>query len=153
MLRLPPHLSAHLVGPGGTVLSEPEVLIAINFLRGGRYYYGNLIGLTDERGIATIERSEIELRFAMDRSTYPMDYKVDLEECDPSIEVTILSEAELSEARRAIDGNPGVSEAIQHAYAVARNALLRPAVSRVWADSLAGQSLVVFLTTGWANAD
>ena len=151
MLRLPPNLCVHLIDTSGIAMSESDVLIAVNFLRGGRYYYGNLIGLTDERGTATLERSEIELRFAMDRSTYPMDYKVDLEECDPSIEVIILSEAEVSEARRAVDGNPGISGAIRHAYTVARNALLRPALSRVWADSLAGQSLIVFLTTGWAN--
>lgn len=123
------------------------VLVALNTLVDGRYYYGNLVGLTDMGGSASIERHELDLRFAADQGMFPMDYKVPLDECDPFIEVSLMSRSELAEARAAVASSSFVSEDIRNAYAAARNELYRPSRARVWADLPKQSLLLVTLTT------
>ncbi|MGE3601145.1 MAG: hypothetical protein AB7N70_36995 [Dehalococcoidia bacterium] len=131
----------------GRALAAPNVLIAINVLHEGRYYYGNLIGLTDSNGRAELTRDELDLRFVADKVSYPMDYKIELEDADPLIEVTLLSEQEIAEARMAVDSSASVSPEISACYHRARNASFTPGMLRFWADLPGVNVAEVTLTT------
>lgn len=146
MLRLPTRLAASLLDVGGQPLAAADILVGINMLVEGRYYYGNLLGLTDGSGAVSIARDEIELRFAADRAMYAMDYKVDADDCDPLIEVFILSAAQIVAALEAIAASP-VSYDVDEAYRRARNAEFAPSIVKVWADLPKVPTLVVKLTT------
>src|SRR5205823_5564666 len=113
MLRLPSRIHAQLADVSGHSLAAADVLIALNILVEGRYYYGNLLGLTNRSGVASIARDELDLRFASDRANYPMDYKVALEECDPQIELAVLSEREIDQAKDAVAASPTISPDIR----------------------------------------
>lgn len=147
MLRLPARIEVRLTDLSGRALGAPQVLIGLNVLLNGRYYYGNLVGLTDDAGVARLRRDELDLRFASDRADYPMDYKVQLEDCDPLIEVVLISESEFAEASQATSSNPAVSSDIRASYAAARNSSYAPAVVRFWADLPKQQCVVVSLPT------
>lgn len=126
------------------------ILLALNTLVDGRYYYGNLVGLTDEHGSASVERHELDLRFAADQGMFPMDYKLALDECDPFIEVSLMSQNELADARAAVASSSFISDDIRNAYAAARNERYRPSRTRVWADMPKQSLLLVTLTTSEA---
>ena len=148
MLSLPSRIEAQLVGIEGSRLRAEDVLVGLNILRAGEYYYGNLVGLTDPDGIASVSRDELDLRFAADRVDYPMDYRTALEECDPLIEVCLLSGKEVSEAERGIASSPHVSDEIRRAYAKTSNQAFWPALVRVWAHLPGKRAVVVHLPTG-----
>lgn len=150
MLRLPARIEAHLEHLSGGSLPAADILVGINLLVSGRYYYGNLLGLTDSSGMASVSRDELELRFAADRAMYPMDYKVELGACDSFIEVFILSAEQIARAREAIAASP-VSYDIDEAYQRARNAAFTPTLARVWANLPGEQALMVHLTTSRAQ--
>lgn len=147
MLRLPTRIEAHLTDTAGHALREPAVLVAVNLLSHGRYYFGNLIGLTNENGVAVIEGVELELRYLDDRARYPMDYKLELSDCDELIEVVLLSGAELVQAREAMAQGSDVASSIRSQYGTARNDGFTPAVVRLIGDAPHGSSLKVFVTT------
>ena len=48
--------------PGGSIPAA-DILVGINLLVSDRYYYGNLLGLTDAAGVAIITRDELELAY------------------------------------------------------------------------------------------
>ena len=52
MLHLPEYIEVRLSNVNGVVANEGNILIAVNLLASGRYYYGNLIGLTSTAGVA-----------------------------------------------------------------------------------------------------
>ena len=76
-----------------------------------------------------------------------MGYKVTLDDCDPLVEVVLLSEAEVEQARVAVGATPSISPGIRNAYAQARNRLFSPSLARVWADLPTDSLLVVWLVT------
>lgn len=147
MLRLPGRVVVQLRDPSGRLLDTPDVLIAINVLHEGRYYYGNLVGLTDPRGQAQVTRDELERRFRADQATYPMDYRIALEDGDPIVEVAVLSEQELSAARVAVASSPVASPELRACYHRARNASFTPGMLRFWADLPGVTAAEVALTT------
>ena len=145
MLRLPMKVGAQLQDVDGHRMGAADVLIAINFLVNGRYYYGNLIGLTDQTGAVQLARDELDLRFAADRALFPMDYKVDLDDCDPIVEICLLSEGEIEAAKTAVQDSEFVTPEIRASYDSAKNACFRPVLTRVWADLPAQRGLHVLL--------
>lgn len=147
MLTLPRRITAQLVDPSGRHLAIRDVVIAINLLVQGRYYYGNVLGLTGPSGAVGLDRDELALRFASDQSLFPMDYKVDLEECDPMLEVTIMSSEEVEAALKGMVESKIGSPAIRADYERSRNAAVQPALSRVWGDLPGAGTLTVLLTT------
>ena len=146
MLKMPQRFSASLRDRQGHSLHAPKVLIAINLLLKGRYYYGNLIGLTDDRGIASITGSELRKRFDQDRANFPMDYKVDLDDCDSMVEILVLSGTEVADGRRAVGDNFSVTAEIRDSYDAAVNYRFAPASVRVSTESLQGDLVVAIVT-------
>lgn len=145
MLRLPMVVGAQLQDVDGRRMGAADVLIAINFMVNGQYYYGNLIGLTDQTGAVQLARDELDLRFAADRALFPMDYKVDLDDCDPIVEICLLSEGEIEAAKTAVQDSEFVTPEIRASYDSAENARFRPVLTRVWADLPGQRGLHVWL--------
>lgn len=137
MLQLPRSVSVRLVDPTGTPLAEPDVLVGINMLSSGRYYYGNLVGLTDSRGVAVVTGDDLEARYRADQAEFPMDYKLELIECDADIELVLLSVREIEDALSAIDALAIPSRVLRSVYARARNAKFTTALQKIegsWRD-------------------
>ncbi len=147
MLRLPGRVAVQLRDVRGHPLAAADILIAINVLHEGRYYYGNLVGLTDPSGRAQLTRDELDLRFVADKVSYPMDYKIDLEDADPLIEIALLSDQEIAEAKVAVESSRCVSPDIGLCYHRARNASFTPGMVRFWADLPGVAVAEVILTT------
>lgn len=147
MLRLPIRIEAQLTDTAGRELREPAVLIGINILSNGQYYFGNLIGLTNNAGVAGIEGVELELRFLDDRSRYPMDYKIDLPDCDELIELMVLEAGDIRRASEAMEEGEVLAPIVRSQYAAARNSNFVPSLIRVIGDSQHGTPLKVYLTT------
>lgn len=147
MLRLPQSIRVQLVDPAGNALRESNVLIGINLLSHGNYFYGNLIGLTDSRGVAVVSGEELEARYRSDQVAFPMDYRLELIECDSSIEISLLNDREIQDALRSLDALPIPSSEPQSAYEAARNAQFEESLQRVAGDSKDHEALTCFLTT------
>lgn len=128
---MPNEMHVQLIDARGRALEVANILIGINTLIEGRYYYGNLVGLTDRTGSATASGSSIARDFHRDRASYPMDYRVDLDQCDDELEFLILSPEELEEARSAISDDFSVNAHVRASYAQALNHLVKPALKRV----------------------
>lgn len=133
MLRIPSQIAVQLVDRSGTPIRAENVLVAVNLLRAGRYYYGNVIGLTDSHGRAELQGSILEQRYASDRHNFPSDYKLELIECDPEAEFVLLSEQDI---QAAIDGlEPfGSSGDFRRMYERAQNGNFSPATVRCQLD-------------------
>lgn len=131
MLRLPRLVHVRLVDPEGSPLREPDLLIGLNLLSNRKYYYGNLVGLTDSSGVAVVTGKEIEARYRSDQTEFPMDYRLELIECDSAIEVVVLSAKEIADATSAIDGLSIPLHGLRSLYERARNAAFFPAMQRL----------------------
>lgn len=145
MLRLPEHIEVRLSDARGGAANEGDILVAVNLLASGRYYYGNLVGLTGTDGVVRQTREELERRYLRDQAHFPMDYKLELIECDPQIELTVLSGAEVATARTAVAEDFSIAVDIRESYARARNQEYASSLLRVSADSVRGWPLVVVL--------
>src|SRR5690242_13942352 len=147
MLRLPARLQMQLVDASATPLHQPDVLVAVNFLANGHYYYGNLIGLTNETGVASIDGGQLAARYAADQKRYPADYKLGLLDCDEMIEVALLSGEEIRRSLEAVRRDSSISDDIRQCYMRALNAEFAPVLLRVSADAAVGRALLVYLPT------
>lgn len=147
MLRLPSRIVVTLAHPSGQRLSEANVLIGINLLLSGRYYYGNLVGLTDKAGAVGVDGEQIERRYAGDQNDSPMDYKVELIECDSVVEIVLLAHEDVQTAITALEGSVGQSAEFRDMYLKATNQRFAPALHRCIADVELAQTLSVTLTT------
>ena len=123
------------------------MLIAVNLLVEGSYYYGNLIGLTNRSGLVAISGDELEKRYRADQARFPMDYRLELIECDDLIEICLLSNAEIKAASEGIAEASDIAPEIRDAYVRARNALFSPALLRAIGDTDNDGTLRVALTT------
>lgn len=152
MLRLPTSISVRLLDQSGLPLHERDVLIAINILQRGAYYYGNLVGLTDPSGVATVRGDEIDARYRSDCKVFPMDYRLELIECDSMIEVVILSPKEINDALVALDAVAIAEPQLRAQYLRARNREFDPALLRLEGDSVSGDALDCSLTSRHRNS-
>lgn len=147
MLRLPQRIRVRLRGASGELLAADRVLIAINIFKGGRYYYGNLLGLTGADGCAELSRDELQRRFLADRAQFPMDYRVPLQDADPVIEVVLMAPDEIGGATAALRGMPQGAPEVIGLYEASRNSEYQPAAHRFAADLPGGDVVVADLTT------
>ena len=134
MLAFPPEIRVTLLEEGQGD-GYPGILVSCNFFWHGRYYFGTTVGTTDGSGRTQLKRDQLELDFRENQRLFPMDLKVQLDNCDPLIEVVVRGGAEFSALRDAVERNPLVTPRARAAYAGARNAMVESASSRVVADS------------------
>jgi hypothetical protein len=121
MLTLPKSIAVQLVDGAGVRLEEPDVMVHIHIFVAGQYYFGSILGLTDERGLASIRSAELEEHFEEDRQLFPMDYKVPLRECDSAIEIIVRGAKEAAMLRDANGASPFMSSNSKELLERARN--------------------------------
>jgi hypothetical protein len=131
MMTLPEIIEARLVDEAGQPLRAANVLVGINFLAEGRYYYGNILGLTNDEGRISIRGEALERRYLGDRRRFPMDYKLELVECDNQFELAVLSAQEVDQGREALKDDPLANPEMLTAYVRAKNGRYQPGLVRV----------------------
>jgi hypothetical protein len=143
MLRLPNRIDIQLAEANGKPVRRSDVLIAIDFLVDGRYYARELAGLTGENGSLSVSSADLERRFRAKRLESPMDLKLDLEECDQTIEIRALSATDVANAIRALA--VWKNSPVKDLYLRAQNRDIPGAVKRIVTDANKTESLDVSL--------
>jgi hypothetical protein len=129
-----------------------DILVSLNLYCHGRYYYGDLIGLTDDSGTVRITRDRIQLDFDADERLFPMDYKVPLGETDPIVGIVVQGHSDFLSARSAVEESRMVRPDARAAYARARNADVQTSRTQVKLPVAPPDQLIIELTvTAKAN--
>jgi len=128
MLRLPQELRVQLVDGSMEPVRVSDVLIAIRFSHRGHYYYGDLVGLTDSDGIARTTAQDLQARFDQNRHLFPMDYRRELGDCDPQVDLVVLDSEIIRERLQVVPGNAMISPDARVLYARAHNERVGPVV-------------------------
>ena len=84
----------------GNVVALKSVLIHIEFFMHGSYRYGFAAGRTDHEGRLVVSYGDLEEQRRRYSLTNLMDYNTRLEDCDPTVNLSILSEEELCSRRQ-----------------------------------------------------
>jgi hypothetical protein len=129
---------------GQAATGAQDLLVALDLLVEGRYYYGCVVGLTDGAGRAVVSRPEVEAQFALDQRTFPMDYRVSLEQCDPVATVRVTGGKEFAEQHAKGGASGLVAPATAARWRRARNAAFRSASAPV--QLVGGSRAAVTLT-------
>jgi hypothetical protein len=104
MLTLPESLAIEVVRSSPSHSGIANVIVMLDFTIDGRYYYGCLAGLTDSAGFVSTSRSAIESSFNIDRQLFPMDFRVELSQCDSRIIVDVPGGEEFGiQKKRALE--------------------------------------------------
>jgi hypothetical protein len=125
MSWLPNEIVVHLKSTGNGSAPLEELLVSLELYWRGLYYFGDLVGLTDDSGVVRITRDRILEDFALNQDLFPMDYKVPLDETDPVVGIIVRGGSEFLTLKTAVDTNPLVTPDARSAYARARNASVR----------------------------
>ena len=124
-LELPSMIEADIVAENGRAVTG--LLVALDLLHAGQYYYGAQLGLTDHRGCVRLDRAALEQAFAEDRQLFPMDYRVPLEQCDAEATLRVEGGAEFAARRATALASPLLNEAAARVWHEATNEGVRPA--------------------------
>jgi hypothetical protein len=119
MLVLPEWIEAKVVAPGAT--SVGQVLVAVSTLLNGGYYFGDLMGLTNEQGVVRITGEQLRRDFEANQKTFPMDFKIALEDCDAALDVIVRGGEEFRDLKGSIESSSLVRSNVKALYARARN--------------------------------
>ncbi len=144
--RLPSEIVVHLKAESGRSLPLHDILVSVNLYWHGRYYYGDLIGLTDDSGTVRITRDRIERDFDGSQYLFPMDLKVSLDETDPVIGIVVQGHLAFLAATKAVGENRMVTPEARAAYARARNADVLTARTQVKLPVTPPDQLTIELT-------
>lgn len=121
MLRFPDRLLVRVTaGSSGRPVADVAVHLDVRWH--GRYYFGHLLGLTDERGQVEERRPALDAIFRQAQRDFPMDYKVPLADCDAVVGVGVRGGTEFETARQAAAGSSLVLPECRAIWARARNA-------------------------------
>jgi len=121
MLHLPDRMEIQLTDVSGQPLGIANVLLAIRFFFADRYYYGDLLPLTDNNGVTVADREGVRARFEDNRRLFPMDYSVQLESCDQAIRLAVLDTRTIQDRLKTAPENAMISADAHALYAQAQN--------------------------------
>ena len=117
----------------------PNILVVIDFLVNGRYYFGTLAGLTDNAGVITTTAVAITTDFVEDRKTFPMDYKVPLSEADNVLRIHVEGGAAFLQQRDSGLASGLVSAQARRLWTSASNANVAPSSLLVELDDFGSE--------------
>jgi hypothetical protein len=123
---LPAAIEVKVLAADEGAIDAPDILVRLDLLWYGHYYYGVHLGLTDRTGMARISARDIEKQFAENRRLFPMDYKVPLDECDEAARISIVGSKSFLK-HRAEPFPEWVTAAVAEEWTRARNGAYRPA--------------------------
>ena len=129
MLQLPTIVEAKVISSDGNPVED--LLVSIAALLRGNHYYGDVMGLTDSRGEVRLTRDRFLGDFEQDRRSFPMDYKIPLDGCDPALDIIVRGGAEFRELKHSTETSTLVDPKVTALYARARNELFVTTRQRV----------------------
>jgi len=133
-LHLPSELSVALVTDDPSLRDLAAIMVSADFYFESQYYYGTLLGLTDEVGKVRVTQAEILERFRESQLGGGMDYKIPLERCDESATIRIPGGGDFRLSQILVPGSAMISDWAQDIWARARNVDLAPATSPLVLD-------------------
>ncbi|HKV43600.1 MAG TPA: hypothetical protein VJT32_02815 [bacterium] len=98
---------------------------------GGKYYYGDVLGLTGSSGQIFTGSEKIMRDFDQDQQLFPADYVQPLSACDSVVELRILSQAEVEKRSVKTPATAMVAGEVRSMYAQARNHQVKPTTTSV----------------------
>jgi hypothetical protein len=120
MLVLPSVTTVTLVSARDASLSLERILVDLEFSWRGGYYFAASM-LTDKTGRARLEDSEIRRKLSRNQELFPMDYRVDLEDCDSIVEIVVQGGIDFVSARAAALPSTFLLPEVRERWATARN--------------------------------
>jgi hypothetical protein len=96
-MKLDQSVEIQLINDRGEPASIGNIVVEVHFTTNGNYRYGFKVGRTDELGSLKVTYADVERERHSNAETNLMDYNTRLEECDPTITITIPSERNLRE--------------------------------------------------------
>jgi len=124
MLTLPNRIQATVVDKTTGSPLGADILVAFRLLVGGQVYYADLMGLTDKDGNVALTREQLERQFRANQKAFPMDYRIPLADCDPTLRIVVTGGAEFEELRRQAVDTRWVAPEVRVMYNRALNAYL-----------------------------
>jgi hypothetical protein len=122
MLILPKRIGATIVDETtGSSLGE-DILVAFRLLVHGQVYYADLMGLTDQDGNVALTGEQLERQFRDNQEAFPMDSRIPLGDCDPTLRIVVPGGAEFEEMRRQAVDTRWVAPHMRAMYERALNA-------------------------------
>jgi hypothetical protein len=79
-----------------------NIVVQVEFFTKGNYRYGFEAGRTDENGRLIVSYDDVEKQRHKSSMKNLMDHNTKLEECDPTVRLTILTEQELRLKRQKV---------------------------------------------------
>jgi hypothetical protein len=122
MLNLP---AAFAIELKGDPLDIGRILVAGELFHNGSYYFGGILALTDAAGHVTFSRDSIVGSFESNRSLFPMDFRVPIEECDSTVWFSLRGKEEFAVARRNALAASMTSTAAKEMWSSAGNERIR----------------------------
>jgi hypothetical protein len=104
----------------------PAILVGLDFLVDGQYYFGTLIGLTDADGITSTSAHEVQATFLEEQRAFPMDYRLSLHDCDPAVRIVIEGGPAFTRRRADALASPVITRRFRGFWEQAHNAQIEP---------------------------
>jgi hypothetical protein len=120
-----------LVDGAHHALRHPNILIAIDVLLNGHYYYGGTLSLSNAAGLATFDGEQVATNFEHNQRMFPMDYGTSLTDCDDRLRVLVLGDGEFREARQRALASPFLAPKFREMWKIAQNEPLPSALAVV----------------------
>jgi len=130
MFILPKRIDATILDETTGSSLSPDILVAFRLLVGGRVYYAGLMGLTDQDGNVRLTQEQLEQQFRENQQAFPMDYRIPLGDCDPTLRIVVCGGAEFEEMRRQAVDTRWVTPKVRAMYERAINAQLNTAAQQ-----------------------
>jgi len=146
MSRLPREIVVRLKTESNSIIPLRDVLVSLELYCHGAYYYGDLIGLTDDSGTVRITRDRVQQDFDRDQDLFLMDYKVPLDQTDPVVGIVVRGDSDFLTRKKAVEESRMVRPDARAAYARARNAAVQTARTQVELPAAPSDQLAIELS-------
>ena len=141
-LHLPAELAVTVITDDPAVTDLADILVNADFYLEGRYYYGDLLGLTDPAGQLLVPKRHILEGFRESQLGGIMDYKVPLDRCDANATIRIPGGGDFRFNQLLVPGSAHISNWAQDIWARARNVDLAPVSATLLLDAPRAQAAV-----------
>lgn len=97
-----------------------KLLVGLTLRRGERDYFSTLAGLTDSEGRIAIRWADIESDYRANQRLFPMDYRLELGECDGLL-IDLGGGSDFETQRASALAAPVLSDEARQHWSAARN--------------------------------
>jgi hypothetical protein len=125
----------------------PQLLVWFRLFADRKPYFNGVLGLTDSDGVVSISGVELRRQFEESQQSFPMDYKVPLDQTDDEIEVGLDGGTDYERAKRQAVKASFIGKANKDLWERAQNALVKTASVRRLLMRVPGSASTVGIVT------